>query len=41
MSKFHAIFFIAATYGPQQFAKIGEVKVDYFDFPCEIFEILV
>ena len=24
------------TYGLQQFAKIGVVKVDYFDYPGEI-----
>ena len=29
---------ISTTYGLQQFAKIGAVKVDYFDFPGEIFE---
>ena len=43
MSKLCAnIFSIATTsnYGPQQFEKIGVVKVDYFDFPSEIFEIL-
>ena len=28
------------TYGLQQFAKIGAVKVDYLKFPCEKFEIL-
>ena len=26
------------TSGPQKFSKIGAVKVDYFDFPGEIFE---
>ena len=32
---------LPTTYGLQQFAKIGAVKVDYFDFPGEIFEKLV
>ena len=32
---------IPTTYGLQQFAKIGAVKVDYFGFPGEIFEKLV
>ena len=42
MSKLGAnIFLMATTYDPQQFAKIGVVKVDYFDFPDEIFEKLV
>ena len=37
------IFLIATSpnYGLQQFSKIGVVKDDYFDFPCEIFEIQV
>ena len=29
------------TYGLQQFAKIRAVKVDYFDFPGEIFQKFV
>ena len=43
MSKLSAnIFFdiyqlLATTYDLQQFTKIGEVKVDYFDFPGKIF----
>ena len=46
MSKLGANIFLIATllpttHGPQQFAKIGVVKVDYFDFPVEIFETLV
>ena len=42
MSKLGAnIFLIATTYGPQQFAKIGVVKVDCLDFPNENFEKLV
>ena len=42
MSKLDAnIFLIATTYGPQQFAKIGVVNVDYFDFRNENFEKLV
>ena len=45
MNKFGANIFgqqlLPTTYGPQQFAKIGVVKVDYFDFPVEIFETLV
>ena len=32
------VFLISTTYGLQQFAKIGAVKVDYFDFQSEIFE---
>ena len=32
------IFLIRTTSGPQKFEKIGVVKVDYFDFPGEIFE---
>ena len=32
---------LTTTSGPQKFAKIGVVKVDYFDFPHEIFEKLV
>ena len=32
---------LPTTYGLQQFAKIEAVKVDYFDFPGEIFEKLV
>ena len=32
---------LPTTYGLQQFAKIRAVKVDYFDFPGEIFEKLV
>ena len=39
------IFFLnqllPTTQGLQQFAKIGAVKVDYFDFPGEIFEKFV
>ena len=36
------IFLISTTSkGLQQFAKIGAVKVDYFDFPGEIFEKFV
>ena len=38
------IFLIATTsttYDPQQFPKIRVVKIDYFDFPVEIFETLV
>ena len=41
MSKLGANIFLIATtsnYGPQQFTKIGVVKVDYFDFPGEMFE---
>ena len=30
------IFLIPTTYGTQQFAKIGGVRVGYFDFPCEL-----
>ena len=42
MSKLGAnIFLISTTYGLQQFAKIWAVKVDYFDFPGEIFEKFV
>ena len=42
MSKLDAnIFLISTTYGLQQFAKIRALKVDYFDFPGEIFEKLV
>ena len=29
---------LPTTYGLQQFEKIGAEKVDYFDFPGEIFE---
>ena len=32
---------LPTTSGPQKFAKIRVVKVDYFDFPGEIFEKLV
>ena len=32
---------LPTTYSLQQFAKIGAVKVDYFDFPGEIFEKFV
>ena len=32
---------LPTTYGLQQFAKIRAVKVDYFDFPGEIFEKFV
>ena len=32
---------LQTTYGSQQFAEIGGGKVNYFDFPSEIFEILV
>ena len=32
---------LPTTSGPQKFAKIRAVKVDYFDFPGEIFEKLV
>ena len=32
---------LPTTYGLQQFAKIGAVKVDYFDFSGEIFEEFV
>ena len=35
------IFLISTTYGLQQFAKIGAVKVDYFDFPGEISKTFV
>ena len=28
------------TYGPQQFAKIRVVEVEYFEFPGEIFELV-
>ena len=35
------IFLISTTSSLQQFAKIGAVKVDYFDFPGEIFEKFV
>ena len=35
------IFLIATTSDPQQFEKNVGVKVDYFDFPGEIFEKLV
>ena len=42
MSKLGAnIFLIATTNGPKQLAEMGLVKVDYFDFPNEIFEKLV
>ena len=45
MSKLGTIIFLISTtsnsYGLQQFAKIGAVKVDYFDFPGEKFETLV
>ena len=32
---------LPTTSGPQKFSKIRAVKVDYFDFPGEIFEKLV
>jgi hypothetical protein len=35
------IFLISTTYGLQQFAKIGAVKVDYFDFRGELFKNFV
>ena len=35
------IFLISTTYVLQQFAKIEAVKVNYFDFPGEIFEKFV
>ena len=35
------IFEISSNNSLQQFAKIGAVKVDYFDFPGEIFEKIV
>ena len=38
---FDSNYFELHTYGPQQFVKIGVVKVDYLDFPGEIFEKLV
>ena len=42
MSKLGAnIFLISTTCDLQQIAKNGAVKVDYFDFPGEIFENLV
>jgi hypothetical protein len=42
MSKLGAnIFLLSTTYGLQQFAKIGALKVDYFDFTGEIFEKFV
>ena len=34
-------YILLTIYGPQQFAKIKIVKVDYFDSPVEIFETLV
>jgi hypothetical protein len=45
MSKLGTPFFcyqlLQTIYGLQQFAKIGTVKVDYFDFPGKTFEKLV
>ena len=41
MSKLGTNYVLPTTYGLQQFAKIGAVKVDYFDFPGEIFEKFV
>ena len=43
MSKLGTNIFLISTTSNylQQFAKIGAVKVDYFDFPGEIFEKLV
>ena len=42
MGKFRTNIFwyelLPLTSGPQKFSKIGVVKVDYFDFPGEIFE---
>ena len=42
MGKFRTNIFryklLPLTSGPQKFSKIGAVKVDYFDFPGEIFE---
>ena len=32
---------LPTTYGLQQFAKTGAIKVDYFDLPGEIFEKFV
>ena len=34
-------YILLTIYGPQQFAKIKIVKVDYFDSTVEIFETLV
>ena len=41
MSKLRAnIFVIPTTSNYLQSSVVGVVKVDYFDFPCEILEIL-
>ena len=41
MSKLRAnIFLIPTTSNYLWSSVVGVVKVDYFDFPCEIFEIL-
>ena len=41
MSKFRTnIFLIPTTLNYLRSSVVGSVKVDYFDCPCEIFEIL-